>query len=747
MSDKRTEIDGICQLRRQFDDLIGRHQDDGRFCDAVKLALDNQNLPDVDEIRREYQELEADRDLRIGIVGAVKAGKSSLLNALFFGGKDILPKAATPMTAALTELSYGEKPSISVEFFTDDDVQTLERGWHEYQRQLEECTQRILMEKQERQSRRLLSGVGLAPSTQDSVQKQEEIAQREARREVEANEALAGAFRQYEEIRKCGAQRKTGREEMAVSSVNEIAGRLGDFVGSNGRYMPFTSRVELRLPFPQLRGITVIDTPGFNDPVLSRNDRARKSLKRCDVVLILSPAGRFLSNSDKEVLQKLTRKEGIRELYLIQSQVDSQLFNMEILDEAEGNLDAAVSSVRRKLVGQSREVLRTINQEGIFDSLIQDTDARSFATSGLCQSMAQTLEQQGAWDDGRKKVWENLCKEYPDYFSARDRETSENSLRKLGNFGPVEGSLSQVKERKQQILEGRLADLAGKYHRAAMAVRTELLQYIQNQERTVKEGGLDRLEKEVAELERSRARLMPELQLAFECLLAEWVNETVELIDRSMKRLEQGTQSNLLDAKGSYIDSWTTGHLFWKKRHSREVTTLQLSAVKDSFENLVAEGNRNFTTQLKNYIPALKDSLRSKLSAVWKSVAPDVDPAEVQNKLLVLFGELNIPLEVTYDGEEFSYDDGYGSDRLTGSHAEDCIRLANSHLNKILRNFKDKLHSRIEEIRDLCGSSNFVRRLFEGYTRQLQERKLALEEPQVALENYRRLKTELEGIV
>ncbi len=162
---------------------------------------------------------------------------------------------------------------------------------------------------------------------------------------------------------------------------------------------------------------------------------------------------------------------------------------------------------------------------------------------------------------------------------------------------------------------------------------------------------------------------------------------------------------------------------------------------------MVAEGNRNFTTQLKNYIPALKDSLRSKLSAVWKSVATDVEPAEVQNKLLVLFGELNIPLEVTYDGEEFSYDDGYGSDRLTGSHAEDCIRLANSHLNKILRNFKDKLHSRIEEIRDLCGSSNFVRRLFEGYTRQLQERKLALEEPQVALENYRRLKTELEGIV
>lgn len=40
------------------------------------------------------------RLLRIGIIGQIKRGKSSFLNSLLFKGQDILPKAATPMTAA-----------------------------------------------------------------------------------------------------------------------------------------------------------------------------------------------------------------------------------------------------------------------------------------------------------------------------------------------------------------------------------------------------------------------------------------------------------------------------------------------------------------------------------------------------------------------------------------------------------------------------------------------------------------------
>ena len=40
--------------------------------------------------------------LTIGIVGQMKVGKSSFLNAFLFKGEPVLPKAATPMTSGLT---------------------------------------------------------------------------------------------------------------------------------------------------------------------------------------------------------------------------------------------------------------------------------------------------------------------------------------------------------------------------------------------------------------------------------------------------------------------------------------------------------------------------------------------------------------------------------------------------------------------------------------------------------------------
>ena len=55
------------------------------------------------------------RKLNIGVVGQVKAGKSSFLNTLLFNGQDILPKASTPKTATLTKMEYSENNIIEIE--------------------------------------------------------------------------------------------------------------------------------------------------------------------------------------------------------------------------------------------------------------------------------------------------------------------------------------------------------------------------------------------------------------------------------------------------------------------------------------------------------------------------------------------------------------------------------------------------------------------------------------------------------
>ena len=89
--EKLKKVDSIVE---RYDDVTG---------EIAGTARSESGVTSAEVMEQELAKVVAEnRLLSIGIVGRVKAGKSSLLNALFFGGKQILPKAATPMTAALT---------------------------------------------------------------------------------------------------------------------------------------------------------------------------------------------------------------------------------------------------------------------------------------------------------------------------------------------------------------------------------------------------------------------------------------------------------------------------------------------------------------------------------------------------------------------------------------------------------------------------------------------------------------------
>ena len=93
--------------------------------------------------------------------------------------------------------------------------------------------------------------------------------------------------------------------------------------------MPFTKTVTLHIPEKGLQGLQIIDTPGIHDPVTSRGERTEQLLQDCDVVLIVSPSGQFLSSEDTDLMHRVTTKEGTQQAYLIASQMDNQLFGSE----------------------------------------------------------------------------------------------------------------------------------------------------------------------------------------------------------------------------------------------------------------------------------------------------------------------------------------------------------------------------------------------------------------------------------
>jgi hypothetical protein len=138
-----------------------------------------------------------DRTLQIGIVGRVKSGKSSLLNSLFFDGKTVLPKAATPMTAALTALSYGNKLSVEVEFFTEQDIDNIKAEHEKCKQQLK----KIVDQKVEKETERIKkeNRIDAIPAAKKSEIKK--VAEEKALKQIKIeNSVLSAAYEQYEKI-------------------------------------------------------------------------------------------------------------------------------------------------------------------------------------------------------------------------------------------------------------------------------------------------------------------------------------------------------------------------------------------------------------------------------------------------------------------------------------------------------------------------------------------------------------------
>ena len=205
-----------------------------------------------------------ERKLNIGVIGQVKAGKSSFLNTLLFNGKDILPKASTPKTATLTKMEYSDRNIISIEYYSVDEWEILKEN--------------------------------AAVDLDDDVY----TAAREIVGMVERNGVEPDAYL------------KKGHDEIEFDTYDDLIASLNNYVGEDGKFTPIVKAVTLYLNKEEFKGLSIVDTPGLNDPILSRTIRTKEFMEVCDVVFFLSQSGSFLDKSDWELLaSQLPQKGGV----------------------------------------------------------------------------------------------------------------------------------------------------------------------------------------------------------------------------------------------------------------------------------------------------------------------------------------------------------------------------------------------------------------------------------------------------
>ena len=267
-----------------------------QFTDKAKRIASS-----ISEIKREG------RQLKIGIIGCVKAGKSYFLNALVFDGYQILPKAPTPMTAALTKISYGTTPEARIVFYQPYDWKNIESMDDKYEARVDEAFKKAI-DKYNQRVQALSNSAGYGYSSYVSVEP------RPARQEIEKCLQLPENLVASHELvtmvkeRHISPNEYLGKEEVITGdpceSTADYISKLEQYVGADGKLTPLVNHIELVINNPLLDGFVIIDTPGLNDPIVSRGKATKEYLMNCDVVFVVSSVSQFLTSQDIALISK-----------------------------------------------------------------------------------------------------------------------------------------------------------------------------------------------------------------------------------------------------------------------------------------------------------------------------------------------------------------------------------------------------------------------------------------------------------
>ena len=605
-----------------------------------KFAIEIDQLKHIQKI---YEDKVArfDKDeqtLNIAIMGQVKAGKSSFLNALLFDGKPILPEAATPKTANLTRISYGDTHRLEVEFYNQADWQRI---------------------------------TTLADSDAN-------------------NQEARVAKEQVAMIEQTGidpiATITKGNYVQQADSLDDIMQVLNDYAGNDGRYTGLVKMIRLYLPLKELAGYNIIDTPGMNDPVVSRTQRTKEEMASSDVVFFLSRASNFLDSTDTDLLSKQLPEAGIKRLVLIAGQYDSAIeqdgYDRDSLAATEANLhkriigraqiDLSKLADLKQKAGQSQvaELLKTITTP-VFSS----TYAYGYAhwdKSRWNASMTHTYQQLS-----------ELAEDEWDYqFSHADWE-------RIGGFSTLINAYEAAKADKTLIIEEQ-----------KQALLPDALQNLNNWLDDVKEQIHQRIltlkSSDIADLDRKQTLYQHKINNVvnnLEQVISQVISKAKDEQKQVSRDLRQGIQENsqlktrsgTTTEKESYEVStskwykpWTWGET---ETHYRTRTInyeyVSVTDVIDQITGFAYECMSDIEYHFDKMISpdVIKANLRQSLLASLDTDSADFDPAQFRNLLNQAISRIHIPtLDLDIGDAGSSISRNFGSE-ITSSSDRAALKL------------------------------------------------------------------------
>ncbi len=702
----------------------------------------------TEELEKTIKGMQAEnRGLKVGIIGRVKAGKSSLLNALIFEGKDVLPKAATPMTASLTVLKYAKTLSAQVEFYSPKDILEIKNEHARYEREFNRIVDEKVKEQKEKQSlsNRAKEGFknfskSLSINKSDKEAPKERIlsdkeinerAERIAKNELEKDTRLVSLYDQYEKMKKSGLlNTKNLDSHIQANSLEELNQKLLQFVGANGKFMPYTKAVQISLNNPNLKDLEVIDTPGVNDPIVSREERTKDLLKECDVVFVISPSSQFLTDSDMDLFDRVSNKEGIQEIYFVASQADSAVCAPSEVQNSRQHLPTAFENAQKSLSSQLNNIMGALienypNQREVFEKAIKNG---VILASGVCFSMYKDFNNQASWERNQKteeyhNALRNLKDSYPDAFSSDDK--SKESLLLLSNMGAIKERLEKATQRKEEIISQRLQNYTQSQANNLHNLIAQLSQDLEKEKNRIKDADMGAITKQIEAYEKLSGNIEIGFKEAYEEFIFHFIKNIRdglnETLTKAIQKASAGAQNEEGEERytervkqGGAWGSFKRNFLWWADDDAgydeveRTRATIKAGAVVDYLTEMHKSCESALNDSANSFKVVFKKELYAKVFKQLREIISDdlIDEVAFKKSVDAVLDSIEF--------EEFDYADKLPSEirgktgNLKGDEANAFIQSVGNYVRNFESEAKKDVKGYIQGLREALERQNFA---------------------------------------
>ena len=690
------------QSDKKIEEIVTKLKNREEQLTPFTKLIGKENFEKFQNLQRTFQsdaktKIDANRLLRIGVVGQIKRGKSSLLNALLFDGKDILPKGATPMTAALTKVHYAQKPYARLEFFTTQDWSNIE--------------QKALEAKENEESGELSD---------------EENACLEIYTKAQDTEILS----------------YLGKDEILsdVYKVEDLLDKLQEYVGADGTFTPIVKSLELGVNIDSIKNIEIIDTPGTNDPVVSRGRVTQDFMGQCDVVFFLSMSSQFLDQPDMQLLAQNIPNKGIENIYIIGS-----LFDSAMLDTYGDYSDAGelIENLKHKYTKRATEDIEKIVSQGMGIAKSLQKNLPPIFISAMAYNIAIHYDN---LNEEEAHTLKNLNKMYGDTFEKDD-------LLYMANIEKVEEKVNDVKLKKDEILSKAFQNVVDGATQQLHSLEQKILQSLKSDLEILQNNDVASLDKKQQIIQKSMEKGKTKIENVFTSYIIDIEKEFASL-SQNIKNEGKSAGSVRVET-GSYTEtssyevstsSWYNPFSWGSSRTEYETETIyyKYANVYDAIEQLeefVTKSEINLSKTVENIIDirTFRKEILQSIMGLFDMQDDAFDPSDIIDTLKNAVNRISIPdVEIDTSAHIETIRKNFSTSEVKNDQVDSLKQEVKRVLQMILTDMKKEINHQTEKIiTELnLAKENFLPKLLQDSHEKAEMMKANRNELKKTLQDY-----------